>query len=85
MLEILYYTIGLLAVITILISLYIKNKGDANIEFKVAERTAFEVVTANPQEVILSCKIPYINKGNNVELLWIVFLDIIYRKNNLLM
>ena len=55
--EVLYYLLGIIAFFIIAIALYIKNKGDANIEFKVAERTAFEVVTNNNNEVVFSCRI----------------------------
>lgn len=61
--EVLYYLLGIIAFFIIAIALYIKNKGDANIEFKVAERTAFEVVTNNNNEVVFSCRIPYVNTG----------------------
>ena len=59
----LYYLLGIIAFVVIVITLYIKSKGDANIEFKVAERTALEVVANNNSEVVFSCKIPYINTG----------------------
>lgn len=63
---ILYGLIGLVVLIIIVCWAYIVNKGNAQFELKVAERTPFELVEITEDSITLHCQVAMVNKGQQL-------------------
>ncbi|WP_110953494.1 hypothetical protein [Anaerosinus massiliensis] len=63
---ILYGLVGLVIVISLVCWAYIVNKGNAEFELKVAERTPFELVNITDDSITLSCQVAMVNKGKQL-------------------
>lgn len=62
--EFLMIVVILAAVVAVAVWLFIARQGDAEFEFKVAERTEFVLEELTETTASFSCKVPFVNKGS---------------------